>query len=429
MMLAGVIPWEGLPAWMYHGQEPPPSHDFNPHVSGITWVDLVFPFFLFSMGAAVPLAHKNRGAGRPEWRTALSTLSRSALLVAFAIFNQHVRPSVLKDEPGSPQFAIGILGFLLALGMFGRFPAQWPRALKVGLKVVGWGGAIALLSVLHYPDHDMPGFAKERSDIIILVLATVSVLGTYAWRATRDSFKVRVALIAVLVAFRISAAVPGSWESAAWNWAPQAWLFSPLFAGYLLIVLPGTIVGELIIRAEGGPTQDRLTAAACFAAVPVALVVFFNHFNPLIAIAYAVLPTWLGYRRLGEKYRPVLLWGFLWLTVGCLFEPFEGGIKKDPYTLSYLFAASGLASYALTGFAALPEKASRALAKVGENPLLAYQGVTVLMPGLWGLAALPLLDRILPPGPAWGLAAAGLETFVLALMVAGFTRLRFTLRV
>lgn len=32
--------------WMFHAQTPPPTYAFNPDVPGITWVDLVFPFFL-----------------------------------------------------------------------------------------------------------------------------------------------------------------------------------------------------------------------------------------------------------------------------------------------------------------------------------------------------------------------------------------------
>ena len=35
-----------LPAWMFHCQVPPPDYVFKPEVRGITWVDLVFPFFI-----------------------------------------------------------------------------------------------------------------------------------------------------------------------------------------------------------------------------------------------------------------------------------------------------------------------------------------------------------------------------------------------
>ena len=61
MLLSSEMPFgaNSLPAWMYHAQVPPPEHQFIPN-PGITWVDLVFPFFLFSMGAAFPLAMRKR---------------------------------------------------------------------------------------------------------------------------------------------------------------------------------------------------------------------------------------------------------------------------------------------------------------------------------------------------------------------------------
>ena len=56
MILSGSIAYgDVLPAWMFHAQVPPPDHKFIPAIPGITWVDRVFPFFLFSMGAAIPV--------------------------------------------------------------------------------------------------------------------------------------------------------------------------------------------------------------------------------------------------------------------------------------------------------------------------------------------------------------------------------------
>ena len=57
MVLSANIAWNsGLPAWMFHCQVPPPDFVFNPDVKGITWVDLVFPFFIFTMGASMPFS-------------------------------------------------------------------------------------------------------------------------------------------------------------------------------------------------------------------------------------------------------------------------------------------------------------------------------------------------------------------------------------
>lgn len=46
-----------LPVWKGHIQPPPPDHVLRPDIPGLAWVNLVFPFFLFSMGAAMPIRH------------------------------------------------------------------------------------------------------------------------------------------------------------------------------------------------------------------------------------------------------------------------------------------------------------------------------------------------------------------------------------
>ena len=57
MVLSGTIASGVLPGWMYHAQMGPRSnYTFDPQLYGITWVDLVFPFFLFAMGAAIPFS-------------------------------------------------------------------------------------------------------------------------------------------------------------------------------------------------------------------------------------------------------------------------------------------------------------------------------------------------------------------------------------
>src|ERR1700743_2880898 len=83
MLLSGQLPFgaNDLPSWMYHAQEPPPAHEWIGTLSGIAWVDLVFPFFLFSMGAAFPFALSRRMSdGRSVWRAALFILERGFLL-------------------------------------------------------------------------------------------------------------------------------------------------------------------------------------------------------------------------------------------------------------------------------------------------------------------------------------------------------------
>ena len=76
----------GLPAWMFHAQTPPPTYAFDPTCAGLTWVDLVFPFFLFPMGAAFPFAMRKRiESGQSLWKIILGLVKRWLILTCFAL--------------------------------------------------------------------------------------------------------------------------------------------------------------------------------------------------------------------------------------------------------------------------------------------------------------------------------------------------------
>ncbi|MGE5353735.1 MAG: DUF5009 domain-containing protein, partial [Acidobacteriota bacterium] len=140
MILSGSIPFSGvaaLPAWMYHAQVPPPDHIFNPSLPGITWVDLVFPFFLFAMGAAIPLAlSKKLKAGVPEWKLSLQSLERGLLLAAFAIYIQHIKPYSISSEPGVLTWLTGLLGFILLFPMLLRLPQAMKPSYKILIRCI-----------------------------------------------------------------------------------------------------------------------------------------------------------------------------------------------------------------------------------------------------------------------------------------------------
>ncbi|MBQ5619617.1 MAG: DUF5009 domain-containing protein, partial [Alistipes sp.] len=97
MVVSGQMLWNAeLPAFMFHAQLPPPTFAFNPEVPGITWVDLVFPFFLFSMGAAMPLALRRREEQGAGWKEVTgSALHRFVWLASFAIILGNTRMGLL----------------------------------------------------------------------------------------------------------------------------------------------------------------------------------------------------------------------------------------------------------------------------------------------------------------------------------------------
>jgi predicted acyltransferase len=155
MVLSGSIGFGGqLPGWMYHAQVPPPLHKYDAAkallMPGITWVDLVFPAFLFAMGAAIPLAARSLAWSEAAW----GVLRRAALLLCFALFTEHMKAAHLAAAP-QPAWVHGVslLSFLLLGLALTRIVPRWARLLAV---VAALGLALAL------PFADGKGFRPQR---------------------------------------------------------------------------------------------------------------------------------------------------------------------------------------------------------------------------------------------------------------------------
>nr|HPN38247.1 DUF5009 domain-containing protein [Melioribacteraceae bacterium] len=239
MFLSGLVPFykNTLPNWMYHAQVPPPFHKFNPNLPGLTWVDLVFPFFIFSMGAAIPLALSKRIENGLTTKTIiLQTIERFILLAGFAIFIQHVKPYALNPSPNVGTWLIALLGFLLLFPVLYRFPKNFNKNYVNIIKVIGIVLIVLLLSILKYPNKT--GFLLTRSDIIILVLANVAFFGTLIWYFTRNNYVLRLGLFGFLLAFRLGHNEVGFIKEL-WNFTPFPWLYTLYYLQYLFVLIPG----------------------------------------------------------------------------------------------------------------------------------------------------------------------------------------------
>ena len=439
MMLSGCIPWDGLPAWMYHGQEPPPSHAFNPKLAALTWVDLVFPFFIFSMGVAIPLALQSKSNNElSPLQSVLNAFKRFALLVAFAILNQHFRPYVLSESPSTTIWLIGLLGFLLVGLIYVRLPSEWPTWTTYVARILGWGGAFLALILLKYPGQAHPGFSLERADPIILVLAASSLFGTLTWLATKANTQARLFVMAAVLCLKLGSLQAGSWAESVWNYGgPIGWFFHPSFLQYLLILLPGTLVGDWLL-ARNAPEEcdpsalSLLQGSVALAAIPLSLYCFFERVPSFYLLPVVAGLAWLASKSKTVFIRSLMFWGSGLLTLGIMMEPFEGGIKKDHPTLSYMLATSGLAMLALVAITLFERFRShslslRFLSATGRNPLLAYQALTNLVAPLWALSIGGwIAERT--PGVALGMGRAALQTLLLGLVVSLFTRWKIFFR-
>jgi len=123
----------------------------------------------------------------------------------------------------------------------------------------------------------------------------------------------------------------------------------------------------------------------------------------------------------------LFVWGAIWIVLGLVFEPFEGGIKKDHSTMSYYFLTTGLAIFMLISFMIIIDVMKRGsflrlLIDNGQNPMIAYSGMGgLVMPALCLTSLHPFILRI-TASPWIGFCRGLVYTILLALIVSFFTK-------
>lgn len=444
MILSGSIPFSGpaaLPGWMYHAQLPPPDHVFNPNLPGITWVDLVFPFFLFAMGAAFPFALKKRiEQGIPYWKLLLQAIQRGFLLVVFAIFLQHSKPYALSGNPETFHWIIGLVGFAILFLIYYRYPKTFNPKLVLAVKIITGIGTVILFSQLTYTKGT--GFLLSRSDIIILVLANVALFGSIIWLLTKDQLLIRLSILAILLAFRVTHNIEGSWTGYIWNLTPAPEIYKFYFLQYLLIVIPGTIAGDFFYKwmkaSDTDPSSENESKFLYLFSLAIIIIVInlFGLYSRqlilnlignvlLLSIGFFLLKN--SNSQLLTLYKNLFAWGTFFLLLGLTFESYEGGIKKDPSTLSYYLVTSGLAFMALISFSIISDhwkksKYVNLLIENGQNPMIAYiAGSNFVMPVL-ALTGLSTILNYLLINPWLGFIKGLIFTLLAALVTSFFTK-------
>lgn len=450
MLLSGQLPFgeHTLPAWMYHAQEPPPTHAWNGDLPGITWVDLVFPTFLFSMGAAFPLAlsrRLDRSGGR--WAVAKFVLERGCLLAFFSLFVALIRPYNLSHHPTVGTWWLALLGFLIFFPVLTRLPATWPTPLRWGIRSFGWLAALGYAAFMRYADGS--GFSLDRSDIIIVVLTNMAVFGSLVWVLTRRQWLPRLGVMGLLLAFRLSnlpAPVEG-WPHTVWTWSPGflSWLYQFYYLQYLAIVIPGTIAGDLLLEWSTRPdhepvapqTRPRLAFAAVLLFSLVVLVLTGLEARwlwptTLAAFGLAGGIGWLlgrPHHATERLYARLFSWAGYWLVLGLCFEPFEGGIKKDHPTLSYYFVTCGLAICLLLVLSIVidvfrQERWLRLFIENGQNPMIPYAGINNFITPLLALTGVAGWLNRFASTPWRGFGKGLFITLLMAWVTGWLTRRR-----
>lgn len=121
----------GLPAW---------SHHYPAHVDAMSYVDMVYPFFLFAVGLSLPLAVRQRLRRDPSIpRLSLHILSRVVALVALGLIIANV-PFVYAPAThmrGSIWALLALVGGILFLNVYPQSLTSTARPLVLALRGLG----------------------------------------------------------------------------------------------------------------------------------------------------------------------------------------------------------------------------------------------------------------------------------------------------
>lgn len=420
----------GLPAWMFHGQTPPPTYAFNPDVAGITWVDLVFPFFLFTMGAAFPLAMRKRlDAGASRWMVAGSLFRRWITLTIFAItlgnayqIGSSTQPALLKE----------IFRIVLWGAMFLSL-VRIKDERKGGL-INNAGMFMMVVMAVLGADWFGLGLNRWNSDVIIMILANVAIVGGLLWMFTKDSLKTRWLILFFIIALKGLA----SYMPQTLAWVPSAgsigWFFGWGYLQYLVIALAGSIVGDKLLDFVRSGRKAEIDsyhiAAACIALAAVILQLWGLYTRHVLADFVISAAAGAAFVALTIKRRNIMTWigyfGFGFMLAGICFDPVDGGITKDYCNLSYLLTTTGMTTLTAVFVLALELKWSIkgfGLSGSGQNPMLAYT-VTNFLTGpvltICGITA--WLDAMSIGSPFWGIIRGLVFTLIMVAVTCFFTR-------
>jgi len=448
MLFSAIVPTGILPGWMYHVQNPAPLHTLNSAIPGISWVDWVFPLFIFCMGAAIPLAGRRRVEKRGQFFSRL--LKRFLLLWAFAYLVTLLDPSQVRGKldlmiPFSfyevhvssyDVQAIVLIGFL---ALFALFHYVKPSSKRIWIRAAGVCVILGIIALFHF-GYGVP-FDLHRRDFIILLLAFLYLFGSLIWYVTRDCTWGRLVFLAGVIGISFLSKETGFdlWLNAHKS---ASWIFNMEEIYYLLLLIPATWVGDYMGGYLGWRGQkDTITESPpvghLFYILLGMLLVFlclglYLRWNEwiLVGVSLSVLLLCLIISRNSSRNLfPLIVLAATLLLIGLLMDPYEGGIKKVPATFSYCLTMGGISMILLLFFhyicRLLPGSFFvRTLSRAGANPLISYLLVGSCFVPLLNLTFLiDIYKAAFPPESPWiGACSAFIFGLLIIYLVSNLSR-------
>lgn len=364
--LAGM---EAIPAWMEHMPD---------GVEGMTFVDVVFPAFMFIVGMVVPVAFARRlDRGEPMASLLSHALVRVAGLIFVGVLMVNMG-SVHADSTGltSRQWSLLVYGGMILAFLENK---RLPKNLLVGLHVAGW--AVLALAAGIYRRADGSWLHTSYWGILGLI-GWAYLTGVLCYALCRRSTTGLLGCLAMLVL-----------------------VYQAGVAGGLMLLDP-------IMEYLGIPTQIGSHGAVVVAGIIAG-----------VWVEDATMPH-------RERLAKFIIFGLGLLAAGQLLRPVHG-FDKNNATDAWALASAG---YTLVLFALfywlMDDRGWRRWAEflrpAGANPLLAYilPGIVIYVLIEIGAGKVLSFANTGGAGIARGFAFSGL---ILA-MTAGFNRLGVVLR-
>ncbi|HEX3000423.1 MAG TPA: DUF5009 domain-containing protein [Armatimonadota bacterium] len=236
--LAGV---NGAPWWMRH---------FPSDGDGMTFVDLVFPAFLFVMGMSIPAAlGKRLDAGKRWFEVLPHVLIRSASLLVIGV--------LMVNNPGDERMGwhAGLWGLLMYSAVFlvwHTFPSGSNRA-KLISGILRWTGAVALILlalVFRNPEGD---WLRTQWYGILGLIGLAYLIASLVYLVFRDNRTALTGVMALLfcvyIAFR-----EGLLRS--------EWFGGGMVGSHPAIAVGGVFLGTLLYGKDLSPADRRKAALA-----------------------------------------------------------------------------------------------------------------------------------------------------------------------
>jgi len=241
--LAGV---QNVPAWMKHVQ--PPDAD------GMTFVDVVFPAFLFIVGMSIPFALGRRlERGESLGRIWLHVLTRTLGLLIIGVFM--VNEEEMSDGGMLSKPVWTLLMYFGVMLIWGTLPGvSRTRILSLGVQAIG----LALLAVLAilYRGKGEVGLIEMRPHwwgiVGLIGWAYLVACTVYLW--LRNNLAGIVGAIALLYCVYIANAV-GAFSRLTWitDWVD----IGAALGSHSAITVSGMALGMILTPASGLPTPGR----------------------------------------------------------------------------------------------------------------------------------------------------------------------------